>query len=155
MKLNDLQIERIKSLETEQGQLTPSAVIEDAKKKSSPLHVLFEWDLARAAEHAWRQRAREIIREVKYFVTIQSTTVEAPNYVRDPDAGVDEGYSSIKALQSNPASARAAVLSELTRAAGNLRRALEISAALGLQKEIDGLLTQVLGVRRVIEQTAA
>lgn len=45
--------------------LTAEAVVQEAKKPSSPLHPLFEWDDGKAAEQ-WRlHRARNLIRAVR------------------------------------------------------------------------------------------
>lgn len=47
------------------GHLTPKAVVEAARNARSPLHKLFEWDDAKAAD-SWRlEQAREIVRVVR------------------------------------------------------------------------------------------
>lgn len=47
------------------GRLQPRAVIEDARKRSSPLHVHFEWSDKAAADEYRVQQARELIRSVR------------------------------------------------------------------------------------------
>lgn len=48
--------------------LTPENLIKEAKKKSNPLHNLFEWDDTEAARK-WRlQQGRLIINEIKIIV---------------------------------------------------------------------------------------
>ena len=47
------------------GELTVSAVLAEASKKTSPLHPFFEWnDKAAAAEHR-KDQARKLIRRVR------------------------------------------------------------------------------------------
>lgn len=46
------------------GELTPEAVLSDAKHNNSPLHSYFEWDDTEAAEQYRLQQARGLIRAV-------------------------------------------------------------------------------------------
>ena len=154
MKLTDAQIKRVQELETAQGRITPGAVVEDAKERSSPLHSLFEWNKANAAEAHWLQVAREVIGSVTLIVTTTEHTIKAPHYVRDPDAR-GQGYRSVSALNSEPDSAREALVFALQVAAGHLRRAQDLAAPLGMQAEIDDLLMQIAGVQRTITAKAA
>ena len=55
------QAERIWEL-SEKGLMTPRAVVEDAKKETSPLHGCFEWDDTVAAENYRVHQARILIR---------------------------------------------------------------------------------------------
>lgn len=47
------------------GQLTPSAIVKEAKKKSSTLHALFEWDDTAAAREYRLGQARNLIRRIR------------------------------------------------------------------------------------------
>lgn len=154
MKLTDAQIAHVKSLETARGGITPSAVVEDAKQKSSPLHSLFEWNKNKAAEAYWLTIAREVIGEVNMIVTTTEHTFKSPYYVRDPDAN-GQGYRSVAAIRSETDSAREALIYTLNVAAGHLRRAENLASALGMQAEIDHLLMQIAGVQRTITKKAA
>jgi hypothetical protein len=155
MKLTPEQIARIQSLENELGQLTPDAVLADAKSKASPLHTLFEWDKAKAAQAYWLDCAREVIRTVKMVVTTEQVTCRTVVYVRDPDAGPDQGYRRVDALKSDPVSARQVLIDELTRAAGNIMRARNLAIALGLVSEVDDLLERIVGLRVRVDTTRA
>lgn len=53
--------ERLAALEA-RGRLTPETVVSDAQAKDSPLHPLFEWDDAKAAERYRIQQAGHVIR---------------------------------------------------------------------------------------------
>lgn len=46
------------------GQLTPRAVLEDAKSRSSPLHKAFEWRDGRAAEEFRLWQARHLVNSI-------------------------------------------------------------------------------------------
>ena len=52
----------------EKNGLTAEAVLNDAKKKTSPLHELFEWDDEKAGDLYRLQQARFIINEVKVVI---------------------------------------------------------------------------------------
>lgn len=61
------------------GRLTPPLVVASAKKKSSPLHDLFEWDDEKAG-HAYRlKQARDLIRRV--YVTVVRNNEEVKEHV--------------------------------------------------------------------------
>jgi hypothetical protein len=154
MKLTEAQIARVRELETVRGEITPGAVVEDAKDKTSPLHSLFEWNKAKAAEAHWLTVAREVIGSVTLLVTTTEHQIKAPHYVRDPDAN-GQGYRSVTALRGDPDSAREALIYTLQVAAGHLRRAQDIAAPLGMQAEIDHLLMEIVGVQRALTQKAA
>lgn len=154
MKLTQEQIDRVKSLADVDGRLTPDAVVDDARLKTSPLHGLFDWDVKKAAFEHWRDVAREVIGAVRIMVVNQTVTCPSPMYVRDPDAAGKQGYRSVVALKSEPDRAREALLAALAVAAGHLQRAYEIAAVLGLQADVDALLEQVAGVRRALEEAA-
>lgn len=153
MRLTQEQIDRLHSLANERGQLTPSSVVEDAKRNNSPLHDLFQWNTKRAAEIYWLHRARQIIGAVTVVVTNNQTTIKAPMYVRDPEA-TGEGYRSVAALRGDPVNARESLIYTLEIAAGHLRRALDLAEPLGLTSEIDQLIAQVAGVQRVLRSAA-
>jgi hypothetical protein len=153
MKLNSAQIERLRSLETEHGGITPDAVVSDAKQQDSPLHSLFEWNVQKAAAKYWIETAREVIASVTLIVTTTTHTLRAPNYVRDPSA-TGQGYRSVVALKSEPERAREVVIATLDVAAGHIRRAFDLAETLGVEKDIDQLLEQIVGLRRKIEVAA-
>jgi len=60
-------IDEIIEIQKEKG-LTAETILDEAKKKSSPLHNFFDWDNTTAGEK-WRlQQARILINEVKIIV---------------------------------------------------------------------------------------
>ena len=79
--------ERLERIRQKHGVLTPTAIVEDARRKTSPLHNGFEWDDKRAAAIYREDRARAIMRCM--VVTIQgsgqeSTQVRAFVHVGNP-----------------------------------------------------------------------
>jgi hypothetical protein len=154
MKLTEAQIVRVRELETARGEITPRAIVEDAKAKTSPLHPLFEWNKTKAAEAHWLVIAREVIVSVTLVVTTSEHQIKAPHYMRDPQAQ-GQGYRSVVALRTEPDQAREALIYTLNVAAGHLRRAQDLAAPLGMQAEIDLLLERIAGVQRLITKVAA
>lgn len=63
------------------GELTPQAVIEDAKKVSSPLHKHFEWDDSIAGEKFRMYQARKLMGEIYEVVVTNSTKNEFRSFV--------------------------------------------------------------------------
>jgi hypothetical protein len=138
------------------GRLTPEAVVEDAKNKDSPLHAHFTWDVKKAAQAYWIEQARTLITSVRVEMRTDETVVTSVAYVRDPSAtGKQQGYVSVEALRTDKDLARDALVSEFGRVGDMLRRARELAAALDVEKEVDKLLSDVVGLRqRVMEPSA-
>jgi hypothetical protein len=140
--------QRLAELENpETGRLTPEAVVADAKRKDSPLHDLFEWDVKKAAYQHWLDRAREVM-TMRVVVTTESATVRVVGYVRDPTAGPkDAGYVSIGRLRGDQDGAREVLVAEFGRIRDLLNRARELAAAFDMQDELGSMVTQVVGLR--------
>ena len=58
---------------SEEGRLTKEQVLEEAKKKDSPLHdhPAFNWDVQQAAERQWLVQARRVIQQFKHECIIE------------------------------------------------------------------------------------
>lgn len=140
--------EALIALEDENGRLTPEAVLAAAKDPDSPLHGHFEWDDGKAAAEHRLHQARTLIRSVKVEFRIDRKIVRTVAYVRDPEAEPKaQGYRSIDSIRKVEDDARAVLVNEFASAAAHLARARQISVALALEKEVDGLLERV-GVLR-------
>jgi len=145
------QIDRLTELQDANGRLTPEAVVTDARDPQSPLHELFNWDVEKAAEGFWLDRARSIIRSVEVVIKTHRTVVRTPYYVRDPEAEQKEqGYVSITKVRSEPDLARDVLVAEFSRAADILRRAHEVSKALELEERVSEILEGVMDLRNEI-----
>jgi hypothetical protein len=156
MKLTMAQVAHLRKLE-KAGRLTPSRVLADAKKKTSPLHSLsWDWNLQRAAVKHWLTVAREVIRSVQIEHHSTVTSFQAPFYVRDEALPpTEEGYVSTVVLKKDKAASRRTVIQELQRAESALNRARHVAATLGLANEIDQLILRVTGLQAVVEKKAA
>lgn len=142
--------DRLRLLEDANGGiLTPDAVVADAKKKESPLHDYFEWDVKKAAYQHWLDQARELIVSVRIVIKTDTVNVSSVYYVRDPDAAGDkQGYVSVKRLRTDADAAREALIDEFGRIASLLRRARELAVALDAASEVDSILADVVGLRQ-------
>ena len=154
MKLTQIQLAHIKSLEDKQGRLSARRLLTDARKPKSPLHRLSVWrgwDERRLAEVELLHCARLVIGAVTYQQTHQERVIKAVGYVVDTSiaAGTGGGYRSVQAMIEDPTSARESLIYTLEIAAGHLRRAYDLAPALGLVSEIDALLAQIAGVKRL------
>lgn len=138
------------------GILTPQAVVDDAKNPKSPLHGEFEWDVKKAAEAHWLDRAREIIRSVRVVITTEHKQVSVVGYVRDPYAESDQqGYVSVKKLSADADGSRMAAVYEFARASAAMRRAREVAAALGVDKEVDLIVEKIENVKSRVQSESA
>jgi hypothetical protein len=154
MKLTQAQLARIQALEDSSGRLTPRRVFEDAKRKSSPLHALYNWNMKHAAEKWWLHHTRLIIASVTVQVTVNHAVLKSPHYVVDTTVK-GGGYQSVVTMRADPASARESLVYTLEVAAGHLRRAYDLAKPLGLVREIDALLAQIAGVKRLVAKDKA
>lgn len=69
IKLTKAQFNAVRKKLKNEGKLTASGLLQEAKKKTSPLHGMFEWDDTKAANEYRRQQARIIIK--RYNVSIE------------------------------------------------------------------------------------
>jgi hypothetical protein len=150
-------VARIKELANGRGRLSADVVIADARNPESVLHAEFEWDLEKAAHESWVERARALIKLVKFEVVIHSETVAVPYYVRDPDADAGEqGYVAVPIILSEPQRAIRALKAEIQRALDSLHRAEAYTAVLDeYNVELGVALRAVERVLRTMEAAPA
>lgn len=118
------------------GNLTPSAVLAEARKKTSVLHRMFEWNDTKAAEKYRLFQARELIASVQYVYTVNEHKYSAPMYVRDPEAASrQQGYVSLPRLRTDEALAREALADAFATATAYLERAYGIAKALEFEPQ--------------------
>jgi hypothetical protein len=137
--------------ELEQGDygLTAEAVIEAARKPSSPLHRLFEWDVKRAAYQHWLVQAREVIGTYKVTTVTSTTTYKVPFYAHNPKAPAgQQGYVTVDQMRTDADLAHEHLVAEFTRVRSALDRARGYAVTLGRSQEIDGLIEQVVGIHQ-------
>ena len=136
------------------GQLTPSAVIGEARKPESLLHPLFDWDDASAAEAYRLDQARTVIRSVHVVVRSKTDIIRVVRYVRDPDAGREQGYVTLESV-TNETRQRRVIIQEINRALGNLRRASDITRALGWDSPVEKYISEIMLWRNDLEDGIA
>ncbi len=135
------------------GRITPDEVIAHARDPSSPLHSQFNWDIKQAALDHWRNRARQLISSVRVQIQTDTRTVETVAFIRDPDAGTDQGYVGVAVLLTDADHAARAFVTEFTRAESALTRATEVADALGLEAKVERLVRRVGGLKKRVQQT--
>lgn len=143
-------------LHKQHGTLTPEIVVNDAKRKESPLHSLFEWNTKKAAEAHWHDVARQLIRSVRVTVVNEERTLRAPYFVRDPRMPAhQQGYTSIETVRGDADMARDTVVDECSRAAAAFQRALTVAAAVGIDHDIRALLQETLDLGQRVRHPQA
>jgi hypothetical protein len=136
--------------------LTCEAVIEAARSPASPLHALFEWDTARAAQQHWLVQAREIICTYRVKTVTSTTTYAVPYYARNPRAPSDQqGYVTVDQLRTDADLAHEHLIAEFSRVRSALDRARGYAVTLGHAAEIDALIESVVGIRAQLEDRDA
>ncbi len=77
--------QELTALLTQQGGLTPAAVVDAARRSDSPLHAGFEWDDSIAAEQYRLDQARYLIRMIVIVEDRESVPIRAFVNVKTPD----------------------------------------------------------------------
>lgn len=138
--------ERLAKLESA-GELTPRAVVDDARSESSPLHPLFEWNDAEAADRYRLVQAGHVIRCV--VVTVEDADPEQMRVVRAFVPVIDESehrsyVTTMRALADK--NMRAQVLqqaySELDAVLRKYRELRELSEVVQAVDRVGEMLTE-------------
>lgn len=147
--------QRLQEICDRNGRLTPDLVVADAKRKDSPLHGEFTWDLRKAAKSYWIEQARRLIASVTVIVHTNHSEVRSVAYVRDPScASGEQGYVSVIRLRTDQEASRLALIAEFSRVGDYLRRARMLAAALELGDEVERLIVGVAQLRSRIEHAS-
>ena len=137
----ELELER---LHDENGNLTPEAVVNEARDEASLLHPYFEWDDIVAGEAFRLNQARTLIRS--FYISYQTETerIECHAYVRDPEMDKNvQGYRHVKYIRADEEAKLQTIESELLRVVSILGRAKEISLTLGLDLGLDHYIQEI------------
>ena len=130
----------------EEGRLTPEYLVEQARDPSHILHEEFTWEDREAAHQHRMMQARQIIRGVRYKVTIREVVLRPRAYVHDPDLPADEqGYISVARISGDSERAQRAFEREVERVRSAALRGVELGQALGIsQTEVLARLQQAV-----------
>jgi len=129
------------------GRITPDEVVKRARNKDSVLHDEFEWDVMKAAQQAWEERARELIRSVKDIVVYYERKIVVPYYVSDPTAN-EPSYVRTVQISNQGDVARRVMNDEIGRIKGAIKRAVALSIAFNLADDFEALLDDVVEVEK-------
>lgn len=91
------------------GELTPQSLVEESRPEDAPLHGMFDWDDAHAAEMYRQVQARQIINSIEVVAIGDSKPVKA--FVSLRVAGSERRYENTEVALSRPDS-RKQVLKE-------------------------------------------
>ncbi len=152
--------QRLKELgeNTSDGRLTPAIIVEDAMKKSSPLHTCgaFTWDKSKAAYSFWIVEARALMRRFSVPYKDEQCTVAIPYYVHDPDAEPQaQAYIPVTKLQEDKALGRRFLAQELARVSSHLARAERFAVMLGMPNAVKPVVRSLHKLEQSIAETAA
>ena len=129
------------------GNLTPDAVLEDARSKKSPLHDQFEWNDGEAAHRFRLDQARTLIRSVRVEVVTEQKTISVVRYLRNPEMSSKlQGYADVAAIRDSTDLARDALRAEFARARALFDRAESLAVAFSMDAEIRELRQRVIGL---------
>ena len=116
------------------GKLTPPIVVERARKKSSPLHELFEWNDG-IAGHAYRlKQARDLIRRVHIIVVQNDVEVKRHVFFHTCDTNNEPVYYTKEILLSDNSLLIEAERQAMIKLGIALRTLTELQEISGLDK---------------------
>jgi len=123
--------EKVNEIYKDQGQVTPSGLLNAAKPQNSPIHNAFEWDNKKAGHEFRLIQARQWIRKVT--ITVEDREERLIHVPRiEPNAATQEGYykpaSIVVNLPDEYQRAKMAMVSKLNSAQFALEE-LETAAA--------------------------
>ena len=150
----DVVLDRLRILEKRGGKLTAETVVADAADPDSPLHDVFEWDDAVAANRHRVEQARALIRRYRFEVTVEEVTLRVPQYVRDPARTEhQQGYVRTAVVAKDADRARAVLRWETERAVAHVVRVRSLAAFFGLEDECREIEESLLAVAELMAPT--
>ena len=90
--------EEIKRLQELHGAVTPEILVEEARKRRSPLHPIFEWDDTKAAYNYRLQQARTLLNNIQVTIISDGEPRKIDCYEVTTR---NEGYKSIDTFTPN------------------------------------------------------
>lgn len=136
------------------GRLTPEAVLAEARDPQHVLHAEFEWDDAVAGGQYRLMQARRLIRSIVDVLDDATREISVVRYVRDATLPPDQqGYVSMDQARQEPATAAAIMAYELARVEAILKRAENLSGALGMRQEVRDVRGRVGRLARRVQES--
>jgi hypothetical protein len=143
----------IRTLADQTGHIEPADVVTAAREPGSPIHDEFEWEVEKAAQQAWLDHARRLIRLVKIEVTVENRVYRSVAYVSDPEREPkSRRYVDVTFAAQQRSTARAIITAEMDRIVAAIRRARELAMVLGLTSMLDELLADTDQIRAMAQK---
>jgi len=140
-------------------ELTPEAIVKDARRESSPIHEFFEWDDAVAATKYRREQARYYLCNLRIEIAETHEIVKAFHSIRinKPEEPEERSYKHIDLVADNTAWLRQIIeraQRELVTWRGRYRQ--YSSMATGLEAVLEGPLQEAIeGLDDLVQEAAA
>jgi hypothetical protein len=136
------------------GRLTPSAVWKAAKANpKSVLHGEFEWDVHKAAEEAWENRARELIRMARSIIQLEDRVISFPKFISDVTAAESAYVETVEIIKRGKKAVKKETLeAELTRIKSSVHRALVLAEVFGLSDYFKTMLQTVIDTEIALDE---
>ena len=131
---------------TPDGIATPEAIIEDARKKNSPIHRFYEWDKDIAFEQYLLDRTRHIVKSIQYAVHYNQQVVAVRAFEHVTSPGGVRGYKAIEEVKCDEFYKRQVV----EEALATIRR---FEQKYNEMLEFFGLSSRVSTIRKKIEES--
>jgi len=148
--------EQLTAIETAEGRLTPSAVVDSARNPDSPLHPLFDWNDASAAEAHRLDTARGLIRRVVVTVEIEDEVIVHPVYVHDPILPPKvEGYRRVEIIARSESDSIALLKQEIARAQGLVARARDLATVVKWQRRLATVVRELAALKAELDEASA
>lgn len=145
----------LKRLESK-GELTPDNVIEEAKKKDSPLHGEFTWDLKAAAMMTWRAQARSLISQFQITITVHRKEYKIQEFVEAPGKPErEQGYVAFTRIKDKKELAREFLNRELSIAATHVTKARDYARVLGLEARAERVVKDITSLQSDVQHLAS
>ncbi len=134
--LSQSKIDALEAAQDDTGRITPASVVDAARAEDHPFHSYFEWRDEVAGEKYREMQARTLIRSVKVLMEVEQVQIQAPFYLRDPEAEPKEqGYVPTFKVKSEEEVKQDAMEAEVSRARSSLKRASSIASALEVEED--------------------
>ncbi len=92
----------LKDIKDNNGKLTPNIVVEEASKKSSPIHDYFEWDNDKASDKFRLHQARLMINHIVEVVVVEGVRTEMKSFFNVTNTKEEKVYITLKEATTTP-----------------------------------------------------
>lgn len=137
----------IASCKDKYGRIRPEYVVELARDSHSILHHEFEWNMQKGHQIYLIERAKELIREVKFPVTYKNVKLAVPRYISD-NADKTSSYIETTSIRKQSAKAKEILADEMVRVRSSLHRAHVIALQFGIGSLWEEMIDLVVKIEK-------